>query len=154
MPDLNDLDNLDALDSLDNMDALDDLDGLDQLEHLQANDASGYTQQPVQTGDLERDSEAEINEVLAGFKARARAEDDRFRLATDSEYWTCICFQSREQVEAFIKIMGIGNGTEKYLDGLRVAKKLGVLEQIPQANVPFNTSSRRDYKLESLVEEE
>ena len=154
MPDLDDLDNLDALGSLDDDDALDNLDGLDTLDRLSAEDAPTYTQKPVETGDLEKDSENELNEVLAGFKARARAEDDRFKLATDSEYWVCICLQSRSQVEAFIQALGIGKGDEKYLDGLKVAKKLGLSQQIPDANVPYNVSARRDYKLEALVEEE
>lgn len=149
MPDLDDFDKLDSLDSLSDADGLDNLDNLEQLT---AAPAPAYTQAPVQTGDLERDSENELNEVLEGFKSRARAEDDRFRLATDSEYWTCICFQSRSQVEAFIQALGIGNGTEKYLDGVRVARKLSV--ELPAVTVPFNTSSRRDYKLEALTDDE
>ena len=152
MPDLDDLNKLDSLDSLEGADDLDTLDGLDNLEQLTAAPVPTYTQAPVQTGDLERDSENELNEVLEGFKSRARAEDDRFKLATDSEYWTCICFQSRSQVEAFILALKLGNGTEKYLDGLRVARKLGI--ELPAVSVPYNISSRRDYKLEALTDDE
>ena len=152
MPDLDDFDKLDSLDSLSDADDLGTLDGLDNLEALTAAPAATYTQQSVPTGDLERDSENEVGEVLEGFKARARAEDDRFRLATDSEYWTCICFQDRSQVEAFVRALGLGRGDEKYLDGLQVARKLGV--ELPAISVPYNISSRRDYKLEALVDDE
>ena len=46
-------------------------------------------------GSVEADSKAEVSAVLQAFKDRAKAEQKRFDLATDSEYWVVLCFQSR-----------------------------------------------------------
>jgi hypothetical protein len=78
------------------------------------------------TGDIERDSEAEMSAVKAGFIARAKAENSRRQKATDSEYWVCLCFQSRTQVEEFLRKTKWGSPSDKYLDGQKVAKKLAV----------------------------
>ncbi len=81
------------------------------------------------TGDrlqIEVDAEEEISEVLQGFKQRAEREDQRFWDAVDSEYWFAICFQTREQKEEFLKKLGLFEIGEKYLQGMKVAKKLGV----------------------------
>lgn len=78
------------------------------------------------TGDVEADSAAEMSAVKSAFIARAKAEDKRRRKATDSEYWFCICFQSREQVEEFLRQTAWADPRDKYLDGQKVAKKLGV----------------------------
>ena len=64
--------------------------------------------------------------MLSGFKGRAQVENQRFLDATDSEYWFAVCFQTREQKEEFLeklKLMEIG---DKYLDGMEVAKALGI----------------------------
>lgn len=78
------------------------------------------------TGDAEVDSKVELNALQEGFIARAKKENARREKATDSEYWICICFQSREQVEEFLANSGLGERTDKYLDGQKVAAKLGV----------------------------
>jgi hypothetical protein len=41
------------------------------------------------TGDLEEDSKRELTALQKGFRERARREQERFELATDSEYWIC-----------------------------------------------------------------
>ena len=78
------------------------------------------------TGNAEVDSQQELSAVLSGFKGRAQVENQRFLDATDSEYWFAVCFQTREQKEEFLeklKLMEIG---DKYLDGMEVAKALGI----------------------------
>lgn len=84
------------------------------------------------TGDIEADSAAEMSAVKAGFIARTQQESRRRERATDSEYWVCMCFQSREQVEEFLRRTGWGLPTDKYIDGQRVAASLGV--EIPAEN--------------------
>jgi len=65
--------------------------------------------------------------MQSGFKSRAKAEADRFRLSTDSEYWFCVCFKSRAQKDAFMAgARWIEFGTDKYIDGTRLAESLGV----------------------------
>lgn len=40
------------------------------------------------------------------FADRARREADRFRLATDSEYWVCFCFRTAGAAAAFARAAG------------------------------------------------
>ncbi|ONI87357.1 hypothetical protein ALI22I_23340 [Saccharothrix sp. ALI-22-I] len=78
------------------------------------------------TGDLAADSAAELDAVAQGFRDRTKREDERFRLATDSEYWFAVCFKTRADKEAFLaaaRLMSIG---DKYLDGYVVARVLGI----------------------------
>lgn len=108
-----------------------------------------YVTMPELTGDPEIDSKNDLAELQNGFKLRAKLESDRFRLATDSEYWACICFQTREQKEHFLKILSIIDLGDKYLDGQMVAKRLGI--ELPAANVPYNVSDKEDKKLIKLT---
>jgi len=39
--------------------------------------------------------EKETSAVLAAFKDRAKKEQERFELVTDSEFWFAACFQTR-----------------------------------------------------------
>ena len=66
----------------------------------------------------------ELNALQSGFAARAQAENARRELATDSEYWCCLVFQTRAQAEAFAA--RFAGPDEKYLDGLQVAKALSI----------------------------
>jgi len=77
------------------------------------------------TGDPEIDSATELTAIKSAFQVRAEQEDLRRNKATDSEYWLCLCFQTREQASAFAR--GIGGAiTDKYMDGCQVARRLGV----------------------------
>jgi hypothetical protein len=78
------------------------------------------------TGDLAADSSAELDALAQGFRDRTKREDERFRLATDSEYWFALCFKSREDKEAFLKAAGLMAVGDKYLDGYAVARVLGI----------------------------
>jgi len=78
-------------------------------------------------GNVEIDAKEELNAIQQGFADRRKQESDRFRLATDSEYWACICFSSREQKEHFLKALDLIGIGDKYLDGYKVAKKFGVV---------------------------
>ncbi|SFO82803.1 hypothetical protein SAMN05421810_10192 [Amycolatopsis arida] len=78
------------------------------------------------TGDLPEDSRRELNALQQGFRDRARREAERFRLATDSEYWIAVCFKSREDKERFLRNAGLLAIGDKYMDGYAVARVLGV----------------------------
>lgn len=69
----------------------------------------------------------------------------------DTEYWCCLCFDSREQKDAFLKAVGwveIGGG-DKHLDGVEIAKSMGV--QLPDAVVA--SPMRVDGKLADMAQE-
>mgnify|MGYP003353035516 CR=1 FL=1 len=90
------------------------------------------------TGNDEQDTAQEFNEMQKGFMERNKAEQERFRLATDSEYWCCLVFQSREQKEQFLQAMKWMVHGDKYIDGVKVAKSLNV--ELNSVKVPYNTS--------------
>lgn len=103
-----------------------------------------YVNLPEPSGDAVKDTRDELTALQAGFRQRAKDEGKRFMEATDSEYWCCLCFQTREQKEAFLTALQLIQFGDKYLDGQLVAKQLGV--PIPAADVPFNTGSKVDPK--------
>lgn len=75
--------------------------------------------------DVEKDTRAELDAVQAAFRDRREKEKQRYELATDSEFWFCVCFQTREQKEKFLSAIGLDRDV-KYIDGLKYAKKIGV----------------------------
>lgn len=91
----------------------------------------------------------ETSAVLQAFIARSKAEQARFQLATDSEYWVGLCFQTREQKEHFLQAAKLLQHGDKYIDGALLAKRMGIV--LPPANVPYNVSAKVDAKYAALV---
>ncbi len=84
------------------------------------------------TGDLQTDVDETMSEALRLLIQKKKASMERYRVATDSEFFFCVCFQSREQKEAFLKLAGWDDIGDKYLDGLEIARRLKIqLEIIP-----------------------
>ena len=143
-----------ALDGLDG-DGLDELDALESLEGL---DGNGEPNPDDPIGDLDYDNltneEVAVKEtsaVLEAFKARAKAEQERRDLATDSEYWVGVCFQTREQKEAWLEAVKLLQHGDKYIDGQLLARRMGVT--LPAAEVPYNVSAKVDPKFAALVKD-
>jgi hypothetical protein len=78
------------------------------------------------TGDEETDARAELDALHRGFRERTAREAERMLLATETEYWFCICFRTRKDKEAFLGAAGLIAIGDKYLDGYATAKLLGV----------------------------
>lgn len=80
------------------------------------------------TDDLAQDCAAEMTALQEGFADRANKERARKRRATDSEFWLAVCFESREEKEAFLKAAKISKKLmgDKYLDGRKMAQVLGI----------------------------
>lgn len=76
------------------------------------------------TDSLEVDAAAELSALEQGYRARARAEADRFRDATDSEYWVAIVFKNRAEKESFLDELGLLELGDKYLIGRDVARRV------------------------------
>lgn len=85
----------------------------------------------------------EISELLQGFRDRAGREQQRYEDATDSEYWFAVCFQTRAQKDEFLQKMGWVAIGDKYLDGLKVARKLGVTITAETPAMPVLRVDRR-----------
>lgn len=143
--------------SLSDLDGLDDgLAGLDGLDSLEAMDAPEGPDPDDPIGELDYESltneEVAVQEtsaVLQAFIARSKAEQARFLLATDSEYWVGLCFQTREQKEHFLREAKLLQAGDKYIDGALLAKRMGI--ELPPAAVPYNVSAKVDAKYAALV---
>ena len=109
-------------------------------------------QMPELTGDAEVDSKADLDAVKKGFRDRLKAENKRKVDATDSEYWFCVCFQSRAQSEAFLREIGWRKFGDKYLDGVKVAKMMGI--ELPDDEVPYVAEPKIDKVWASFVDDE
>lgn len=101
------------------------------------------------TGNIEEQSTKEASALLSSFKQRAQQEEARFTLATDSEFWFAIGFQSRDQKEAFLQAMEWLEHGDKYLNGLDVAEQMGI--EIEPIQLPDPTKRRVDRKLRRLT---
>lgn len=71
---------------------------------------------------VEKDTNAEMSALLKAFKETKENIKKIKQQATDSEYWFCICFQSREQKDVFLKEKGWDEIGNKYLDGSKIAR--------------------------------
>jgi hypothetical protein len=129
------LDGLDGLEALDAPDALDPNDPIGELDYENLSNEEAATQ--------------ETSAVLLAFIARSKAEQARFLLATDSEYWVGLCFQTREQKEHFLREAKLLQHGDKYIDGALLAKRMGIT--LPPAQVPYNISAKVDAKYAALV---
>lgn len=80
------------------------------------------------TGYLDEDLGEELSELQKGFKERSQKERDRFKKATDSEFWFAVYFQSREEKDNFLKAMKLVKTMygDRYIDGNKWAKAAGI----------------------------
>ena len=76
-------------------------------------------------GDIEGDAKAELDALQSGFRKRISQENDRFRRAVDVQYWTAVCFESKEQRNRFLDKLGLTEEGQ-YVDGVELAEKLGI----------------------------
>ena len=108
--------------------AYDSADMLDRILNPQEKPAPepGPLDDIEKTGNFEVDSEVELSALEIGIKARKKAERDRFRQATDSEYWFAVCFNNRAEKDAFLTATGLMVHGDKYLDGRVVAAAIGL----------------------------
>ena len=111
---------------------------------VKANPIPKYVNLPELSGDAQEDSLKDLGELELGFRKRAADENNRFALATDSEFWGVVCFQTREQRDTFfaaLKVLDLGN-MQRYFDGCAIAKRLGIA--LPDAAVPYKATVKPD----------
>jgi hypothetical protein len=68
----------------------------------------------------------ELSDLLKKLKARAEQEQAVFMENVDSEFWACLCFQTRAQKDEFLRRMNWADLGDKYLDGVAVADRQGM----------------------------
>jgi hypothetical protein len=92
------------------------------------------------TGDLEADAAAELDAVSQGFRDRKAREAERMELATNSDYWLCVCFATQAQRDAFLAASNWRDLGMRYLDGREIARRQGI--ELPPD--PVWPNARRD----------
>lgn len=75
---------------------------------------------------LEQSCADEVGETEAAFRGRLEKEDKRRKLATDSEFWFAVHFDSREEKERFLRKYGLDKAGDKYLSGNVVDRLLAL----------------------------
>lgn len=80
------------------------------------------------TGDLEVDSAAELSAIGEAFKARAVAEQKRYKHAVDASYYTAVCFHTTDDLVKFLSAVGMQHKAfrGRYIDGYQLAAALGL----------------------------
>lgn len=91
---------------------------------------SADVQSPVEgmtyTDDPETDAKEEISRTLQALRENEKLRRNQYTEMVDTEFWCAICFQSRGQKDEFLEKLGLLRHGDKYLDGLFVARVLGV----------------------------
>lgn len=82
-------------------------------------DPADPEQPQLRPGD--EDASPEELDKRLGFRDRARREDERFRLATDSEFWFALCFRDPQDPARFCRAAGI-TPDGRYIPGARLAE--------------------------------
>lgn len=91
--------------------------------------------------DLETVATEEVSIALQAILEERRQKRDRYRLMADTEYWLCLCFQSRAQKEEFLRAVGWFEHGDKYMDGLFCAQTLGI--DIEAVDLPARRGTTR-----------
>lgn len=83
----------------------------------------------TELGGIEEDTSAELEALAEGFRDRLKRENDRKRHATDTEFWFAVCWDSREQRDAFLHRVGLPHFAGRpgqYIPGDVLARAVGV----------------------------
>lgn len=71
-----------------------------------------------------------------------KAEQHRFEIVNDSEYWIAVCFETRQQKEEFLALHGLSDLGDKYIDGLAASRRLGKPLTSPRPKWPNHRQNR------------
>ena len=98
-------------------------------------------------GDPEHDCAAELNAVQQGFVDRAKNEAARYRKATETGYWVCMCFQTQDQATAFA--MATTGKPDRFADGCKAAKQLKIA--LPADTAGYSAAKQPGRRLADLA---
>jgi hypothetical protein len=68
----------------------------------------------------------EVSAALQAIRDEKAQRRDAYRTIVDTEYWFCVCFQNRAQKDEFLRLAGWIDHGDKYLDGLEIARRMGI----------------------------
>jgi hypothetical protein len=96
--------------------------------------------------EIEASAATELDAIAAGFRDRAAKEAARFNDATDTGFYTCLVFENRAQVDAFVTALGLNGSGDMYLDGREVAAKIGINIETADRIAPKSPRLDRDFE--------
>lgn len=87
-------------------------------------------------------------EAYAAACARNAKMKERMELLHDHGYYTTICFQTKEQMETFMRAMGFEqDGSCGFIDGMKLAKRKGIkLPEVPPGALESIFGTKRPAK--------
>ena len=81
---------------------------------------------PPYGDDVEDAVEVELSDTLRLLLEAKKRQRDLYRISNDDEFWVAVCFQTREDKERFLRALNLIQLGDKYIDGHKAAKLLGV----------------------------
>lgn len=85
-----------------------------------------FSRKPVKKKLSAEELEKVTGDEVSNFRKMAIKETETFKINTDSEYWACLVFPSREIKDKFLKAIGVWEIGDKYIDGVMFAEQLGI----------------------------
>lgn len=101
---------------------------------------SPFDPDPELSQGLESDAEEEVSLALQTILDERAQKRDMYRLTNDQDYYVLVCFQSKEQKLEFLDKTGWRQLGERFIDGLKLARLLGV--DIEPINLPMRGFSK------------
>lgn len=103
------------------------------------------------TGDLEADTNRELGQIEQGFRERMKVEAERFKAATDTNYYFCAVFETAGQCDAFLAATGLDKGlSDLFIDGRQLAALMDI--ELPKNDlINFRRKFKKDPKLRGLT---
>lgn len=113
-----------------------------------ATDALATVQYP---GDLQGDADAEMSAILKQIKEQRRLDRERYRDLYDDDYYLVVVFQAARQKAEFVARAGWTVYDGRFVNGLELARSLGVKVQPIQLELPSHKAKRK-FKPEEVLD--
>lgn len=102
--------------------------------------------EPLVEQGLQEDVDEETSVALQAVLDERKERRDRYRITNDPDYYFLVCFQSVDQKKEFLEKIGWDDWSDdKFVDGLKVAQRLGV--DVEPINLP-----QREFRAKTPVD--
>jgi hypothetical protein len=102
-------------------------------------------------GELQADANSEVSDILKAIIERRKAQNERFRITSDPEYFFCVCFQSRDQKDEFLKATHWDDLGNKFINGLEVARRMNVPVTVIELEPPKLRGRAKNFQREEVI---
>ena len=88
------------------------------------------------TGSVQENAKQELKAIKSAFKRQVDHEKRNISHRFDTEYWFAVCFQDRDQKNAFLAALDLLKSGDKYIDGRVLAHRLGIA--LPESEMRYD----------------